>query len=117
VGTSFIVPTDHAEHPWLAHTPTMRVPRDIRGTDNVYVAMLAMLQAVARHNRSDAPAIRTVACPGLGTATGRVPAWEAARQMRVAWNAATDPITQITWPNAKVRHHAVAWRGEPQRKW
>src|SRR5688572_31686292 len=36
VGTSFIVETGHPRHPWLAHTPTMRVPADIRGTDNVY---------------------------------------------------------------------------------
>src|SRR5437764_7998610 len=28
VGTSCIISTDHAKHPFLAHTPTMRIPLD-----------------------------------------------------------------------------------------
>ena len=112
VGTSMLVETGHDRHPWLAHTPTMRVPLDIRGTDNVYVAMLAMLREVDRHQRrGGAPSIRTVACPGLGTATGRVPPMEAARQMRLAWDGYVEPITAISWPVAQLRHDNVRWRG------
>jgi O-acetyl-ADP-ribose deacetylase (regulator of RNase III) len=111
VGTSMLVETGHSAHPWLAHTPTMRVPQDIRGTDHVYLAMLAMLRAVAEHERSGAqPPIRTVACPGLGTATGRVPPLEAARQMRVAWQSYVDPITAISWPVAHQRDLNARWR-------
>src|SRR5438445_9354326 len=33
VGTSFIIETGHPEHPFLAHTPTMRVPMAISRTD------------------------------------------------------------------------------------
>ena len=43
VGTSLIVETGHSEHPFLAHTPTMRVPMSIKGTDVPYTAMWAML--------------------------------------------------------------------------
>lgn len=112
VGTSMLVPTGHPEHPWLAHTPTMRVPLDIRGTDQVYLAMLAMLREVHHHNRrGTTPPIRVVACPGLGTATGRVPPREAARQMWTAFDAATDPITSMSWPTAQLRHDNVRWRG------
>ena len=52
VGTSMIVFTENEDYPFLAHTPTMRVPRNIAGTDNVYNAMFAMLGAVANHNKT-----------------------------------------------------------------
>ncbi|MDY7023038.1 MAG: macro domain-containing protein, partial [Cyanobacteriota bacterium] len=38
VGTCLIVETQHPKHPFLAHTPTMRVPMSINGTDIPYVA-------------------------------------------------------------------------------
>ena len=78
VGTSFIIETLHPTHPFLAHTPTMRVPMAISRTDNVYRAMWALLLAVRQHNATMETGIRTVACPGLGTATGKVPPGEAA---------------------------------------
>ncbi len=112
VGSSMLVPTGHASHPWLAHTPTMRVPTDIRGTDNVYNAMFAMLREVERHRREAvSPPIHTVACPGLGTNYGKVPAREAARQMRVAWQSFADPITSISWPVADIRNKNARWSG------
>ena len=86
VGTSFIVETGHPKHPFLAHTPTMRVPMSIAGTDIPYVAMWAMLLAVRRHNQSSDRTIDSVACPGLGTGIGRVPYQEAARQMALAYD-------------------------------
>jgi O-acetyl-ADP-ribose deacetylase (regulator of RNase III) len=38
VVTSLIVETGHPKHPFIAHTPTMRVPMHIAHTDHVYVA-------------------------------------------------------------------------------
>ncbi|NER98019.1 MAG: phage tail protein, partial [Symploca sp. SIO1B1] len=69
-----------------AHTPTMRVPMSIAGTDIPYVAMWAMLLAVRRYNQSSDRKIDSVACPGLGTGIGRVPYPEAARQMALAYD-------------------------------
>lgn len=116
VGTSFIIETGHPEHPFLAHTPTMRVPMPITRTDNVYQAMWAMLLAVDRHNAAgSATPIRTIACPGLGTATGRVPFDEAARQMSCAYRHFLTPPKAITWPYAATRQDAVGWGGEPDR--
>lgn len=86
VGTSMIVETGHPKHPFLAHTPTMRVPMSIKGTDIPYVAMWAMLLAVRHHNQHAQNKIVCVACPGLGTGIGRVPYSEAARQMALAYN-------------------------------
>ena len=85
VGTCIIVPTDHAAHPYVAHSPTMRVPMNIQSTDHVYLAMWAALTAVHRHNRSAARKIDSLACPGLGTGTGGVDPIEASLQLRMAY--------------------------------
>jgi O-acetyl-ADP-ribose deacetylase (regulator of RNase III) len=86
IGTSFIIETGHPQHPFLAHTPTMRVPMQIVGTDIPYVAMWAMLLAVEQHNRHADRQISTIACPGFGTGIGRIPPDEAARQMALAYD-------------------------------
>jgi O-acetyl-ADP-ribose deacetylase (regulator of RNase III) len=106
VGTSFIAETGHARHPYVAHTPTMRVPMPIHTTENVYLAMKALLEAVAAFNAVQ-ERIRTVVCPGLGTATGRMPAEEAARQMALAYQFHLNPPQAITWPYAAARNRSI----------
>ena len=86
IGTSMIVETGHPQHPYLAHTPTMRVPMIIKGTDIPYSAMWAMLLAVRQHNQQSHKPIESIACPGLGTGIGQVPYREAARQMALAYD-------------------------------
>jgi O-acetyl-ADP-ribose deacetylase (regulator of RNase III) len=86
VGTSLIVKTEHPKHPFLAHTPTMRVPMSIKGTDVPYVAMWAMLLAIRQHNKTSPQKISSVVCPGLGTGIGQIPYAEAARQMAIAYD-------------------------------
>ena len=101
VGTCMIVETDNEKHPYLAHTPTMRVPSNIRNTDNVYNAMRAMLRAVAgNHN------IKTVLCPGLGTGIGDVSPVMAAYQMWLAYARFKHPLP-INWDNAGRIQEAV----------
>jgi O-acetyl-ADP-ribose deacetylase (regulator of RNase III) len=112
IGTSFIIETHHPRHPFIAHTPTMRVPMAISTTDNVYVAMWAMLLAVRRHNTSSSTRIRTVACPGLGTATGRVAVDEAARQMALAHDWYLHPLEIIDWPAVQARQAAIGRGGD-----
>lgn len=84
VGTSIIVPTGDAKHPFVAHTPTMRVPMNVSKTDNVYLATWATLLAVHRHNAVSDRTIETLVIPGLGTGSGGVAYEEAALQMRLA---------------------------------
>jgi O-acetyl-ADP-ribose deacetylase (regulator of RNase III) len=115
VGTSLIVESNHPKHPFVAHTPTMRVPMDISGTDNVYRAMWAMLLAVRNHNRKAERRIGIVACPGLGTCTGRVPVAEAARQMALAYRIFLNPPRLLDWALAESRQNQVAY-GEGQEK-
>ncbi len=112
VGTSLIVETGHAKHPYIAHTPTMRVPLVIAHTDNVYLAMWAMLLAVRKHNQHSETPINSVACPGLGTATGRVPYQQAARQMALAYEHFLNPPTAISWEFASNRQFKVRYGGD-----
>jgi O-acetyl-ADP-ribose deacetylase (regulator of RNase III) len=121
IGTSLIVETRHAKHPYIAHTPTMRVPMYISKTDNVYTAMWAMLLAVhhfntqvaANNQQKIAPQkIKIVACPGLGTGVGRMGYSEAARQMSLAYRKFLNPPTAINWPYATKRQADIRRGGD-----
>jgi O-acetyl-ADP-ribose deacetylase (regulator of RNase III) len=116
VGTSIIVETGQSRHPFIAHTPTMRVPMEISRTDNVYLAMWAMLLAVRRHNQSSERRINLVACPGLGTTTGRVPYPEAARQMALAYTNFLYPPGFIDWRLADSRQLSIRYGGDSGSK-
>lgn len=113
VGTSFIAETGDPRAPFLAHTPTMRVPTTIARTDYSYQAMFAMLRAVRAHNLARPAVIERVACPGLGTGTGRMPLEEAARQMAVAYAHFLNPPPRIDWSVAKARQAAIGRGGDP----
>ncbi len=112
VGTSLIVETGHRRHPYLAHTPTMRVPMPIARTDYAYLAMGALLLAVHRHNRGAEPSIRSIACPGLGTGIGRMPLREAARQMALAYRHFLSPPTGLNWRLATERQRQIGRGGD-----
>jgi O-acetyl-ADP-ribose deacetylase (regulator of RNase III) len=113
LGTSQIIATDHPRHPWLAHTPTMRVPMAIVQTQNVYNAMWAMLLAVAAHNRTPAAPIRRIVCPGLGTGVGQMRFDEAARQMACAYRLFLEPPASLDWRYAMRRHRAISGDRRP----
>ena len=112
VGTSIIVETGNAKHPFIAHTPTMRVPMTIANTDYVFAAMWAMLVAVHQHNRQAERSIKSIACPGLGTSCGMVGPEEAARQMALAYRWSLEPPVSINWAIAKARQGAIGRGGD-----
>lgn len=110
-----VVDITFAESPrWLVYAPTMRVPLDIRGTDNVYRAMWAALVEVERHNES-CPSpdaywywrINTLMMPGLGTGAGQMPVDEAARQMALAWRNFNAVPDRPTWEAVTERHNEI----------
>ncbi len=110
VGTSLIVRTGHPQYPFLAHTPTMRVPMQIKGADIPYIAMWAMLLEVHRYNRTHPNSIGSVVCPGLGTGIGQIPPLEAARQMALAYDHFLYPPKQLNCFVAASRQLAI-WEG------
>jgi hypothetical protein len=79
-------------------------PGIVADTVNAYLAFRAALRAVLAHNRSGAPPIRSLLCPGLGTAVGRIPVARCARQMRVAWDRV---LGQQSFTPASVRQAAA----------
>jgi O-acetyl-ADP-ribose deacetylase (regulator of RNase III) len=85
VGQAVLVPTGREEIPWCISAPTMRVPADVSETVNAYLALRAALRAVLAHNAAGGQPIRSVLCPGLGTAVGHMPPARCARQMKEAW--------------------------------
>ncbi|KAB8140057.1 phage tail protein [Chloroflexia bacterium SDU3-3] len=112
VGTALIVETQHPKHPFIAHAPTMRVPSSVAESENAYLAMWATLLAVRQHNQTAAPPIRTLACPGLATATGGMLLDEAARQMALAYTNFLSPPFKITWAFADRRHAQIRRRAK-----
>jgi O-acetyl-ADP-ribose deacetylase (regulator of RNase III) len=86
VGHAVIVPTGRPEIPWCISAPTMRIPGIVADTPNAYLAFRAALTVVLTHNRGKQQPIRSILCPGLATAVGRMPVARCARQMRAAWN-------------------------------
>lgn len=81
VGEAVCVLTGNAGIPRMISAPTMREPGAVAGSRHAYLAMLAALTEAARH-----PAIGVLLCPGLCTKTGRMPATDAAAQMREAYD-------------------------------
>ena len=74
VGCATCVATGRDQPRFLISTPTMFSScENIGGTTNVALACAAALQAVRVQNAAEPGTIRSVALPGLGAATGRVP--------------------------------------------
>ncbi len=116
VGTSIIVPGLTVDMigsnarlnrmKYVAHTPTMRIPKSVEGSDNAYMAMKSALLAVQAHNkvidldpfkREGLERINTLVTPGLATLTGRIPLDKAANQMALATYHVMNPPRMINW--------------------
>lgn len=114
VGQALILEIGGPRFPVLIAAPTMRVPGDISGTINAYLALRAALVAALKRNEAGG-ALRHLAAPGLGTGVGRLSAERSAAQMRAAF----DSVIGGGW--RAVRHPAQApfaspgWRWRPTR--
>jgi O-acetyl-ADP-ribose deacetylase (regulator of RNase III) len=86
VGAAEIVETGHERFRYLVCAPTMRTPQNVSSTMNAYLAMRAILLAIARHNAETKDPINSVSIPGLCTGVGRLPYDCCARQMRAAYD-------------------------------
>jgi len=89
IGQAEILPTGHAQFPYLIAAPTMRTPMTITRGPNVYQAMKAILVLLRYGKISDGKPVsnkvQTISIPGLGTGIGQVRPLVCARQMRLAW--------------------------------
>lgn len=89
IGTALIVETNHALHPFLIHTPSLRMPISEAGKNCIYQATWSTLLAINKHNhlhRQDLDKqINIVAFPGLGFGNSELTILEAAKQMSLAY--------------------------------
>ncbi len=114
VGQADIVPTDHANIPYLIAAPTMRVPMTLgRKTVNPYLAMRAILLLVKfgmlENGQPVQEVVKTVAVPGLGTGVGQVPPEVCSHQMLEAVSDVLFDMYQYptSWLSAATRHESL----------
>jgi O-acetyl-ADP-ribose deacetylase (regulator of RNase III) len=87
VGHATCVPTGTGLPAYLISTPTMTASsEDISDTLNVVLACAGAFQAVHMQNAREPGSIRSVALPGLGANTGKVPVEICADLMWTAYN-------------------------------
>ncbi len=105
VGQACVIPTTHTI-PFVISAPTMRVPTFIgRKSINVYLASKAIFNCVNNWNTTNEQQINTVAIPGLGTGTGRVPYDICANQMLKAYLDVKYPVRTISLKEVTDRHY------------
>lgn len=96
-------PKDQAERvkrmPYLISAPTMRVPMNVANTVNAYLAFVAALR-VAKKN-----SIKSLLCPGLGTAIGQMAPDVCAVQMYEAYIRHDKPKFYDVLGNAHCFHY------------
>ena len=85
IGMAVLLGTGDPKLPYLISAPTMRAPANVSDTLNAYLAFRASLRVIQKHNALFPGAIKSVICPGLGTATGEMPVEICAKQMYAAY--------------------------------
>ena len=81
IGSAMIVPTHSKDCPLLACVPTMFLPENINGTENVYWAMRGLLMLLEKINDN---ANLTIGVPCFGTGVGKLSGIESAAQIKKA---------------------------------
>lgn len=88
MGEALIIKLADPDYKWLISAPTMRVPMNVTGSVNAYLAFRATLMAALAHNRKQEKAedrIKSILCPGLATMIGKMPVLVCAQQMYLAY--------------------------------
>lgn len=94
VGHAVVIETGHSQIPLMISAPTMRMPGNVRHSQNAYLAFRAVLALALNPHVRDECRINTILCPGLATLTGHMAPLESARQMRAAWDEMFRPASQ-----------------------
>lgn len=95
VGSATCVPTGGIGPRFLISTPTMvQSSEDVSQTLNVALACAAAFQAIHMQNLAEPGSIESVALPGLGAATGRVPPRVCANLMWTAYTLFREYVFQ-----------------------
>ena len=99
IGMAVLIGTGDAALPYLISAPTMRAPANVSDTLNAYLAFRASLRVIRKHNQLFPGTIKSVICPGLGTATGEMPVEICAKQMHAAYQQI---VGGQTWDSSSI---------------
>ena len=95
IGSAMIVPTRCNDCPLLACVPTMFLPENINGTQNVYWAMRGLLMLLEMINEDGN---LTIGIPCFGTGVGKLSGLESATQVKNALNDHINNVNQTNVP-------------------
>ena len=101
VGCALAIEMQTERFPYLMIAPTMRIPGRLKDSINAYLAMRALLLALAKLN-ANSTTVSSGAIPSLCTGVGGMSADESARQMKTAF----ENIVLGGWRS--VKHPAMA---------
>lgn len=87
--------------PYLISAPTMRVPMSVANTVNAYLAFSAALKVAKKYD------LKSILCPGLGTAIGEMKSDVCAVQMYEAYKTYEKPRFYDVLGVAHKRHYAM----------
>jgi O-acetyl-ADP-ribose deacetylase (regulator of RNase III) len=109
IGLAVVVETGAPDVRYLLAAPTVRAPVSVANTLNAYLSFRAVLRAIRKLNAERPGAVRTVACPGMGTGTGEMPVGPCAKQMRAAWDEVEGgaPFRPTGVNDALVQHYRL----------
>ena len=85
IGSSLIIETNNSKWPYLICAPTMRVPENVSGTLNAYLAFKAILSEIVCLNKAVPNTITSLVCCGLATGIGGLNVSLCAKQMKYAY--------------------------------
>ena len=96
VGSALSIKTGNSNWPYLICAPTMRIPSNVSGTLNAYLAFKAILSEVILANTKESKTISSLVCCGLATGIGGLSPDLCARQMKFAYEQLLAPAKTPT---------------------
>ena len=109
IGSAMVVEVENSK---IIACPTMFRPQDIRGTRNVYYAILACLNVIRKYNYAVPDnMIKTIVIPGMGTGYGKLTWDDRAKQILEAFR---DFLNNIEYSDKSVDPYL--WLNEPNKE-
>jgi O-acetyl-ADP-ribose deacetylase (regulator of RNase III) len=108
IGSAIIIETASTQWTYLVIAPTMRVPEDVSGTLNAYLAFRAILLEIMKHNTNHPKAkINSLVCSGLATGIGKLSPKQCAIQMKMAYEQCLNPARIMNPSEIYVNHSTM----------
>jgi len=85
IGTCILIKTNNKKYPFLAHVPTMMIPKNVNKTLNAYFAFKAVLMKIIRYNKKNTDKIESILTTTFCTGCGDMSLKKSVKQMSYAY--------------------------------